>query len=58
MRKILASILGLLLAANGVFMLADPTAWYGAVPGVAMTARSTCILCAISDALIAWPVRR
>jgi uncharacterized protein YjeT (DUF2065 family) len=37
MRKILASILGLLLAANGVFMLADPAAWYGAVPGVAMT---------------------
>jgi len=37
MRKVLASILGLLLAANGVFMLADPAAWYGAVPGVAMT---------------------
>jgi hypothetical protein len=26
-----------LLAANGLFMLGDPAAWYGAVPGVAMT---------------------
>ena len=37
MRKVLAAILGLLIAANGVFMLADPAAWYGAVPGVAAT---------------------
>lgn len=37
MRKVLASILGLLLAANGVFMIADPASWYGAVPGVALT---------------------
>ncbi len=37
MRKALAWLLGALLAANGVFMLADPAAWYAAVPGVAMT---------------------
>ena len=37
MCKALAWLLGLLLAATGVFMLVDPAAWYGAVPGVAMT---------------------
>ncbi len=37
MRKILALILGAGLAANGVFMLGDPAAWYAAVPGVPMT---------------------
>ena len=37
MRKILAFILGAGLAANGLFMLADPAAWYALVPGVPMT---------------------
>lgn len=37
MRKILAWIIGAALAANGLFMLADPAAWYAAVPGVALT---------------------
>ena len=37
MRTVLASVLGLLLAANGAFMIAAPAAWYGAVPGVAVT---------------------
>jgi hypothetical protein len=37
MRKILALILGAALAANGLFMLGDPAAWYSAVPGVTMT---------------------
>ena len=30
-------LLGLFLGANGVFMLADPLGWYGAVPGVIET---------------------
>jgi hypothetical protein len=37
MRKALAWLLGALLAANGVFMLGAPAAWYAAVPGVVMT---------------------
>jgi uncharacterized protein YjeT (DUF2065 family) len=37
MRKILAVTLGAALAANGLFMLGDPAAWYAAVPGVTMT---------------------
>jgi len=37
MRRILALILGAGLAANGLFMLADPAAWYALVPGVPMT---------------------
>jgi hypothetical protein len=37
MRGILAWILGLSLAANGVIMLAVPAAWYTAVPGVPAT---------------------
>ena len=37
MRKILALILGAGLAANGLFTLGDPAAWYAAVPGVPMT---------------------
>jgi len=37
MRAILAWILGLSLAANGVIMLAVPAAWYMAVPGVSAT---------------------
>ena len=32
--RILAIILGALMAANGVFMFADPPDWYAAVPGV------------------------
>ena len=34
MRTKLAWVLGLLAAANGVFMLAVPAAWYAIVPGV------------------------
>lgn len=37
MHKILGLIVGLALAADGLFMLADPAAWYAAIPGVAMT---------------------
>jgi hypothetical protein len=37
MRFTLAIGLGLLLAANGVFMLADPASWYAIVPGVPET---------------------
>ena len=37
MRGILAWILGLSLAANGLIMLAVPAAWYAAVPGVPAT---------------------
>jgi hypothetical protein len=37
MRKILALILGAGLAANGLFMLADPAAWYALVPGVPLS---------------------
>ena len=37
MRKILAWVLGAALAANGLFILGDPAAWYAAVPGVTMT---------------------
>jgi hypothetical protein len=37
MRVILAIGLGLLLAANGFLMLADPAQWYGMVPGVPET---------------------
>ncbi len=32
--RILAIILGALMAANGVFMFVDPPSWYAAVPGV------------------------
>jgi hypothetical protein len=37
MRKMLAWIIGAALAANGLFMLADPAARYAAVPGVTLT---------------------
>ena len=37
MRNILAWIIGAALAANGLFMLASPAAWYAAVPGVMLT---------------------
>jgi hypothetical protein len=37
MRLALAMGLGLLLAANGLFMLADPAQWYAIVPGVPET---------------------
>lgn len=34
-RKVVAWIVGLAMAANGVVMLAIPATWYGLVPGVA-----------------------
>jgi hypothetical protein len=37
MRKILSLLLGAALAANGLFMLVDPAAWYATIPGVTMT---------------------
>jgi hypothetical protein len=37
MRRVLAVILGIGLALNALWMLADPAAWYAAVPGVAMS---------------------
>jgi len=35
--RILAIVLGALMAANGVFMFVDPPSWYAAVPGVTET---------------------
>jgi hypothetical protein len=35
--RIVAILIGIVMAANGLFMLADPPAWYGAVPGVPHT---------------------
>ena len=35
--RILAIVLGALMAANGVFMFVDPPSWYAAVPGVPET---------------------
>ena len=32
--RILAIVLGALMAANGVYMFVDPGSWYAAVPGV------------------------
>lgn len=37
MRKLILSILGLGLLANGLYMLLAPAAWYPAVPGVDAT---------------------
>ncbi len=37
MRRFLASILGLLLGANGLWMIAAPFHWYSQIPGVAAT---------------------
>jgi hypothetical protein len=37
MRAVIASILGVLLAANGIAMLVGPAGWYAAVPGVTHT---------------------
>jgi hypothetical protein len=37
MRRILASILGLLIGANGLWMVVAPFHWYAAIPGVAAT---------------------
>ena len=37
MRTLVTYALGLVLAANGLFMLAAPGAWYAAVPGVTDT---------------------
>jgi hypothetical protein len=37
MRRLLASILGVLLGANGLWMLAGPFHWYAHIPGVAET---------------------
>src|SRR5258708_29034726 len=36
-RSMVSIALGVALAANGVFMLAGPNAWYAAVPGVVET---------------------
>ena len=35
MRRLLASILGLVLGANGLWMIAAPFHWYASIPGVA-----------------------
>jgi len=37
MRRLLASILGILLAANGLWMLSIPLRWYAYIPGVTET---------------------
>ena len=45
----LAVLLGLALAANGIFMLVSPEHWYVLVPGVTSPDPSTSTSCAISD---------
>jgi hypothetical protein len=59
--RILAIILGALMAANGVFMFADPPSWYAAVPGVPDTGplnlhfvRDIGIAFAVSGVAIIW----
>ena len=59
--RILAIILGALMAANGVFMFVDPPAWYAAVPGVPDTGplnlhfvRDIGIAYAVAGAAIIW----
>lgn len=37
MTRILAALVGTLMAGNGILMVADPPAWYASVPGVADT---------------------
>lgn len=37
MIRILATLTGALMAANGIYMITNPPAWYAAVPGVADT---------------------
>lgn len=37
MSRWIALVLALVMAANGLFMLAQPQAWYDAVPGVPLT---------------------
>lgn len=37
MTRWIAALLALLLAANGLYMLVNPLAWYHAVPGVTLT---------------------
>ncbi|MCE3288715.1 MAG: hypothetical protein K0R83_727 [Caulobacter sp.] len=37
MTRWIAALLALLLAANGLYMLVSPLAWYHAVPGVTLT---------------------
>jgi uncharacterized protein YjeT (DUF2065 family) len=59
--RIIAIILGLVMAANGVVMLAAPEPWYHAVPGVADTGhfnihfvRDIGIAYVVAGAAIAW----
>ena len=59
--RILAIVLGALMAANGVFMFADPPSWYLAVPGVPDTGplnlhfvRDIGIAYGVSGAAIIW----
>jgi hypothetical protein len=59
--RILAVIIGALMAANGVFMFVDPPSWYGAVPGVPETGplnlhfvRDIGIAYSVSGAAIIW----
>ena len=37
MTRILAALVGALMAGNGIIMVVDPPAWYASVPGVADT---------------------
>lgn len=59
--RILAIVLGALMAANGVFMFADPPDWYAAVPGVPDTGplnlhfvRDIGIAYGVAGAAIVW----
>jgi hypothetical protein len=59
--RILAIVLGALMAANGVFMFADPPGWYAAVPGVPETGplnlhfvRDIGIAYGVAGAAIVW----
>src|SRR5262245_65472968 len=67
MRVALAIGLGLLLAANGVLMLADPAQWYAIVPGVPDTGPfnphfvrdigAAFVVTGVAIAWLAWDVR-
>jgi len=59
--RIVALILGALMAANGVFMFTDPPSWYAAVPGVPDTGplnlhfvRDIGIAYAVAGGAIVW----
>ncbi len=64
MRRVVALILGIGLAANGLIMLADPSGWYAMVPGVIETGpfnahfvRDVGVAYLVAGAALAWVAR-